>query len=120
MKRGRPRKNPTATATEKPTTPATPTEAPKAAPDEEKLHPLWEKGAAQLRKGILEAVEEVAIKYGPILARLAAADTMHTSQSPDVVFARAIKEGLIAGAMLNSEEVLKRYLEAGGSLTIKL
>ena len=93
-RRGRPRKN-----------------APAAKPEIPVLDPL-----AEQHKPLPPKLEElstaVAVKLLdglktllPIIARLAAADTLHTTERPETVLDRAIKEGKLAASILKDSEV---------------
>lgn len=65
-----------------------------------------EGGAVELSAGsvraIAEAVAEKLVEIGPKLARLAAADTIHSIERPETLFRRAIEEGARASALLSS------------------
>ena len=52
-------------------------------------------------RAIAEAVAEKLVEIGPKLARLAAADTIHSVEQPETVFRRAIEEGSSASALLS-------------------
>ena len=60
-----------------------------------------ELSAASVR-AIAEAVAEKLVEIGPKLARLAAADTIHSLERPETLFRRAIEEGASASALLSS------------------
>ena len=51
-------------------------------------------------EAVAEAVAGMLLEIGPTLARLAQADTIHTSENPETVFRRAIMEGDIARGLL--------------------
>lgn len=53
-------------------------------------------------RAIAEAVAEKLVEIGPKLARLAAADTIHSVERPETLFRRAIEEGASASALLSS------------------
>ncbi len=57
-----------------------------------------------IRVLVREEVREALLELGPILARLAAADTRHTSERPETVFRYAINEGLLARDMVEGLE----------------
>ena len=65
-----------------------------------------EGGAVELSAGsvraIAEAVAEKLVEIGPKLARLAAADTIHSVERSETLFRRAIEEGASASALLSS------------------
>ena len=65
-----------------------------------------EGGAVELSAGsvraIAEAVAEKLVEIGPKLARLAAADTIHSVEQPETLFRRAIEEGASASTLLSS------------------
>lgn len=54
-------------------------------------------------RAIAEAVADKLVEVGPKLARLAAADTVHTVQKPETVLRRAIDEGEIASVMMAAD-----------------
>ena len=58
--------------------------------------------SARSVRAIAEAVAEKLLDIGPKLARLAAADTIHTVEKPETVLHRAIDEGASARALLLS------------------
>ena len=68
-----------------------------------------EGGAVELSAGsvraIAEAVAEKLVEIGPKLARLAAADTIHSIERAETLFRRAIEEGASASALLSSGAV---------------
>ena len=76
-----------------------------AAPKKSKLAPtnggeaVVELSAGSVR-AIAEAFADKLVKVGPKLARLAAADTLHTTEKAKTVLQRAIDEGGIASDML--------------------
>lgn len=43
-------------------------------------------------------------EYLPVVARLAAADTIHTTQEPETVMRHAIGEGRLAAKIINEKE----------------
>ena len=53
-------------------------------------------------RAIADAVSEKLMDIGPKLARLAAADTIHSVERPKTVLSRAIAEGVSARALLLS------------------
>ena len=53
-------------------------------------------------RAIAEAVAEKLVEIGPKLARLAAADTIHSVERPETLFRRAIEEGASVSALLAS------------------
>lgn len=53
-------------------------------------------------RAIADAVAEKLLDIGPKLARLAAADTIHSVERPETLFRRAIEEGASASALLSS------------------
>ena len=53
-------------------------------------------------RAIAEAVAEKLVEIGPKLARLAAADTIHSIERPETLFRRAIEEGASVSALLAS------------------
>ena len=79
-----------------------------AAPKKSKLAPtndgeaVVELSAGSVR-AIAEAVADKLVEVGPKLARLAAADTVHTVQKPETVLRRAIDEGEIASVMMAAD-----------------
>lgn len=56
------------------------------------------------RELVREEVRAALLELGPILARLAAADTKHTSEQPETVFRHSINEGLLARDMMKGLE----------------
>jgi hypothetical protein len=54
-------------------------------------------------RAIAEAVADKLVEVGPKLARLAAADTVHTVEKPETVLRRAIDEGEIASVMMAAD-----------------
>jgi len=59
------------------------------------------------RDDIKAAIRDVLLEVGPILARLAAADTVHTCERPPRVFGTALVEAQMAEAVLAEAGVLK-------------
>lgn len=59
------------------------------------------------REDIRAAVRDALIEVGPILARLAAADTIHTVERPHKVFGRALDEAQAARAVLAEAGVVE-------------
>jgi hypothetical protein len=57
-------------------------------------------GGHLTREDIRAAVRDALIEVGPILARLAAADTIHTVEQPPRVFRTALDEAQTARAVL--------------------
>lgn len=55
-----------------------------------------------IAEAVAEAVAEKLVEIGPKLARLAAADTVHSVERPGTIFRRAIEEGASASALLSS------------------
>ena len=53
-------------------------------------------------RAIAEAVAEKLLDIGPKLARLGAADTIHSVERPETVFRRAINEGASASELLRA------------------
>lgn len=58
--------------------------------------------SARSVRAIAEAIAEKLLEIGPKLARLAAADTIHSVERPETLFRRAIEEGASASALLSS------------------
>lgn len=58
--------------------------------------------SARSVRAIAEAIAEKLLDIGPKLARLAAADTIHTIENPNTVLKRAIDEGVSARTLLLS------------------
>ena len=56
---------------------------------------------ADLRKIVRAEIRAALADFGPILARLAAADTVHTTELTETVFRRAVAEGLIARRLMD-------------------
>lgn len=56
---------------------------------------------ADLRQIVRAEIRAALADLGPILARLAAADTVHTTEFPETVFRRAVDEGRIARSIIN-------------------
>lgn len=56
---------------------------------------------AAISGAIVEGVRAALLEIGPMLARLAAADTVHSVDRPAVVMGRHIIEGQTAQALLN-------------------
>lgn len=54
-------------------------------------------------RAIAEAVADKLVEVGPKLARLAAADTIHTVEKPETVLRRAIDEGDVASEMMAAD-----------------
>ena len=61
--------------------------------------------SARSVRAIAEAIAEKLLEIGPKLARLAAADTIHSVERPETLFRRAIEEGASASALLSSGAV---------------
>ena len=59
---------------------------------------------AELTKSFSGVLRQVLQEVGPIVARVAAADTVHTVERPATVFARAIAEGRDVAALLTTSE----------------
>jgi hypothetical protein len=57
--------------------------------------------SADLRKIVRAEIRAALADFGPILARLAAADTVHTTELPETVFRHAVDEGLIARRLMD-------------------
>ena len=57
-----------------------------------------------IRALVREEVREALLELGPILARLAMVDTIHTVERPDTLFRRAINEGTQARDILRELE----------------
>ena len=79
-----------------------------ASPKKAKLPPTnSSKAVVEISAGsvraIAEAVADKLVEVGPKLARLAAADTVHTVQKPETVLRRAIDEGEIASVMMAAD-----------------
>ena len=55
-----------------------------------------------IAEAVAEAVAEKLVEIGPKLARLAAADTIHSIERPETLFRRAIEEGASVSALLAS------------------
>lgn len=64
-------------------------------------------GGHLTRDDIKAAIRDVLLEVGPILARLAAADTVHTCERPPSVFGRALVEAQTAAAILTEAGVVK-------------
>lgn len=58
-------------------------------------------------EALADAIFERLRKHGPLLARLAAADTIRTTEKPDTVFRRALSEAQLARAVIEAAEVAK-------------
>ena len=56
-------------------------------------------------EALADAIFERLRKHGPLLARLAAADTIRTTEKPDTVFRRALSEAQLARAVIEAAEV---------------
>lgn len=91
-RRGRP---PKSGATVAPTTPRNAAKAP--------VQPDWREFAEL----IANAVEARLMRLMPVVARLAAADTIHTTERPETVMRHAIAEGRIAAEILKEQEEQK-------------
>ena len=59
--------------------------------------------AAKIASEVADALWARLERFLPICARLAAADTLHTSEKPQTVFKRAIAEGLAAADLIGKE-----------------
>ena len=59
--------------------------------------------AAKIASEVADALWARLERFLPICARLAAADTLHTSEKPQTVFKRAITEGLAAAELIEKE-----------------
>ena len=59
--------------------------------------------AAKIASEVADALWARLERFLPICARLAAADTLHTSEKPQTVFKRAITEGLAAADQIGKE-----------------
>ena len=64
-------------------------------------------GGHLTRDDIKAAIRDVLLEVGPILARLAAADTVHTVERPPRVFGTALVEAQTAAAVLVEAGVVK-------------
>ena len=60
-------------------------------------------GNAELRRAIRAEVRAALAEFGPILARLAAADTIHTTERAETVLERAVKEGQLARRLMDGK-----------------
>jgi hypothetical protein len=60
-------------------------------------------GNAELRQAIRAEVRAALVEFGPILARLAAADTIHTTERAETVLERAVKEGRLARRLMDGK-----------------
>ena len=56
---------------------------------------------ADLRKIVRAEIRAALAEFGPILARLAAADTIHTTEFPETVLRRAVDEGRLARRLMD-------------------
>lgn len=56
---------------------------------------------AELRQVIRAEIRAALAEFGPILARIAAADTIHTTERPETVLKRAVDEGRIARRLMD-------------------
>lgn len=79
-----------------------------ASPKKAKLPPTnSSKAVVEISAGsvraIAEAVADKLVEVGPKLARLAAADTVHSIEKPETVLRRAIAEGASASEMLAAD-----------------
>ena len=58
-------------------------------------------------EALADAIYERLRKHGALLARLAAADTIRTTERPETVFRRTLAEAKIAQAVIEAAEVAK-------------
>lgn len=102
---GRPRKNPAATKAPKTKPPQTAPEAaskPVVAKADNHTAELAEAITAALRPLVDELKAHLII-----CARLAAADTLHSMQQPEIVLSHTIGEGRLAAAILSAQNEIK-------------
>lgn len=57
--------------------------------------------STDLRKIVRAEIRAALAEFGPILARLAAADTIHTTEFPETVLRRAVDEGWLARRIMD-------------------
>jgi hypothetical protein len=57
----------------------------------------------ELRQIIRAEIRAALAEFGPILARIAAADTIHTTERPETVLKRAVDEGHIARRLMDGK-----------------
>jgi len=102
---GRPRKNPATTKANKTKTPQTAQEAaPKPVAAKADNH------TAELTEAITTALRPIVDELKAhmlIAARLAAADTLHSMQQPEIVLRHSIGEGRLAAAILSAQNEIK-------------
>lgn len=55
---------------------------------------------ADLRQVVRAEIRAALVEFGPILARLAAADTVRTTERPETVLERAVAEGRLAAEIM--------------------
>lgn len=60
-------------------------------------------GNTELRQAIRAEIRAALAEFGPILARIAAADTIHTTERPETVLKRAVDEGRIARRLMDGK-----------------
>ena len=53
---------------------------------------------------VKQAMRETMLEFGPVVARLAAVDTIHTTERSDTLFRRAINEGTQARDIMRELE----------------
>lgn len=102
---GRPRKNPATTKAPKTKSQQTPPEAaPKPVAAKADNH------TAKLAEAITTALRPLMDELKAhmlIAARLAAADTLHSMQQPEIVLKHSISEGILAAAILSAQNEIK-------------
>jgi hypothetical protein len=57
----------------------------------------------ELRQAIRAEIRAALAEFGPILARIAAADTIHTTERPETVLKRAVDEGRLARRLMDGK-----------------